>query len=155
MIDLIFFPIIYFIGILSRNSFSLRQKRMLNYAILDTIDKICNLLDVNFKRYIAAIVLTESGGDVHASGSSGEAGLMQIMPSTFEKLNKKYGFNFNFDDLYAMTPNIYTGITLFKDNLKTLNYDFFDAIMAYNVGTDLKPKDKAIKYLNKVLENAK
>lgn len=148
---------VLFIWLLSRNrnTFTNRQKSILNKAILDYISKICDLLDLPFKRYVAAIVITESYGDPDAMGSMGEIGLMQITQSTFNSLNKLYHFNFGFDELYAMANNIYVGCTLFKYNLKELNYDYFDAIKAYNVGLDLKPAEAAKKYLYKVLQNAK
>lgn len=150
----IIFGLVFLLGELLRNTFSKRQKSILNYSIIDTIDKTCNLLGVPFKRYIAAIVITESSGNPNTTGSLNEIGLMQIYKPTFDWLNGMYHFNFGYSDLYAIQPNIYVGVLLFKHNLKTLNYDFFDSIMAYNVGTDLKPRDKAIIYLNKVLRNA-
>lgn len=138
-----------------KNKFSNRQKQLLSYAVLDQISKTCDLLRVPYKRYIAAIALTESGGNQYEHGSSGEIGLMQIYKPTFDYLNKKYHFNFTFEDLYAIQPNIYVAVLLFKDNLKVLHYDLFNTIKAYNVGTDLKPVDTANYYLTKVLKNAK
>ncbi len=137
-----------------KRSFSEKQKKLLTFPILDATNKICQLLNFPFQRYVAAIILTESYGKESIIGSSGEIGIMQIMPSTFRSLDRIYHFNFTENDLYAMKPNIYVGVTLLKHNINILG-DIFDAIMSYNVGIDLKPYDKAKNYLNKVIENAK
>jgi len=147
-------PIILFLLGKDKNKFSARQKRLLRSDILVSIDQICDLLKLRYKRYIAAICLTESFGNEGVSGSSGEIGLMQIMPSTFQYLDNIYHFNFDLNDLWAIKPNIYVASTLFKHNLNHLNYDLFDTIKSYNVGVDLSPKDKATYYLKKVLNNA-
>jgi len=138
---------------LSRHSFSLKQKQLLNTAVLDYVKKLSKMHQVP-ERYIAAIILTESGGDPDLIGVDGEIGLMQIYEPTFNDFNKRHNFNFSFEDLSAMPYNIFVGTLIFKEYWKKQNYDLFDGIMSYNVGTDLKPRNKAIAYLNKVLKNA-
>ncbi len=150
----IIFGIILFLFHLRRHTASNRQKSLLTFPVLNEAKKISKLLNVPY-RYILAIILTESSGSTESTGTVGEKGLMQVTERTFNEFKQKFNLNITWDEMYAITPNIFVGSLIFKEYWKFQNYDLFDGIKSYNVGTDLKPKDKATYYLNKVLNNAR
>jgi hypothetical protein len=85
--------------------------------------------------WIRAVMAQESGGHQYLGGepitsSSGAAGLMQILPSTYEKLSARYGLG---DDPYDPHDNIMAGAGLIRELYD--RYGSPDFLAAYNVGT--------------------
>lgn len=129
-----------------------RQLERIPVEYQEYIRKAANKTGFPYQNVIAAILLTESNANMLVRGSSGEIGLMQIMPSTFQMLKKKYNLKETESDLYDPEFNIYVGTLLLKDNYKFLG-SLEKTIKAYNVGVDLKPEYAANYYYQKVLKN--
>jgi soluble lytic murein transglycosylase-like protein len=115
------------------------------------IKMFCKKFGYPYPSIVAAIIMVESYGNPTSKGGSGEFGLMQIMPRTFEMLDKIYHFNFELETLYDPLNNIVVGIHLLK-YLKSRGLSIKNQIKAYNVGEDLKPADKAKIYYDKVMK---
>jgi hypothetical protein len=77
-----------------------------------------------------AVMAVESGYDPNALGSSGEIGLMQILPSTAHML----GFVGAISDLSAPETNIHYGITYLGQAWELANHDLCTAVMKYRAG---------------------
>ena len=90
----------------------------------------------------ASIIFVESRGHKKHIGSSGEIGLMQIMPYHFKNLPKE-------EDYFNPSVNIKIGLNYLNfciSKKETLN----EAISCYNTGSNAKNINKV--YLNKVLK---
>lgn len=106
---------------------------------------------------ILAHIETESSFKVTARGTSGEYGLMQIMPDTFTwiykdilKIDVQKGYNFYIDPYY----NILAGMAYIDYLLKYWNNDEQAAIMSYNEGQGNYAKGKRVwTYYAKVTSN--
>jgi len=119
--------------------------------ISEDLKALCKRYNYPFVAVVGAIIMQESSGNPNIDGASGEIGLMQIMPNTFNALDKIYGFRFGFSDLYNPRLNMVVGIHLLK-YLREKGLSIKNQIRAFNVGEDLKPTDKAQIYLNNVLK---
>jgi soluble lytic murein transglycosylase len=111
--------------------------------------------------FLIAVILTESSFNPSASGSSGEIGLMQLMPATAKWISKKYQIEFNGpNDLANPIKNIEIGsayLAYLKNKFESRARLY---ISAYNMGpTNVKralrksivPKD----YAKKIMRNYK
>jgi hypothetical protein len=78
-----------------------------------------------------AVATIETGYTENATGSSGEIGLMQIMPTTAWML----GFHGNSTDLYDAATNIHWGVTYLARALAASNGNLCRALMKYRAGT--------------------
>ena len=86
-------------------------------------------------RWIRAVMRQESGGHQYIDGerttsSSGAAGLMQILPSTYRSLSKRYDLG---SDPYDPHDNIMAGTALIRELYD--RYGSPDFLAAYTVGT--------------------
>lgn len=77
---------------------------------------------------LRAMAAAESSGDPHAVGASGEAGLMQFMPTT----GREYGLSGA--DRFDPAASIDAAGRLTRDLLNAFKEDTHDAIRAYNAG---------------------
>ena len=87
---------------------------------------------------IVAMIITESSGKEKAVGLSGEIGLMQIMPKTFQLLKNKYRVflgDIKFSDLFDIEKNILVGSLLLYDNYKQSLRNLDLATQRYNSHT--------------------
>lgn len=83
---------------------------------------------------VKAIVAVESSGNPKAVGLLGERGLMQLMQSTFEDVNRNYNLGLSWDDMFDSQKNLTAGCHYLKwihDNYFT---DEDEMTEAYNVG---------------------
>jgi hypothetical protein len=78
-----------------------------------------------------AVATIETGYTENATGSSGEIGLMQVMPTTAWML----GFRGNTTDLYDAATNIHYGVTYLARALAASNGNLCRALMKYRAGT--------------------
>ncbi len=95
---------------------------------------------------IQAVINTESGGNPNALGSSGEVGLMQLMPTTAAY----YGISR--DQLFDPYYNIQAGASYLNDMVN--KYGLEGGIQAYNLGeTKFNKGLTSPTYLAKVMKN--
>jgi len=106
-----------------------------------------NQLPVNI---IGAIILVESNDNATLKGVSGEHGIMQVMPSTFEDIKEKYQLDFEFNQLFVKKLGVLAGMFVFYDYLLSLNFDVWNTVRAYNTGVTGSSKGKGWAYLQKV-----
>lgn len=81
------------------------------------------------ERWIYAVMRVESAGNPRAVSSKGAAGLMQIMPATWDGLRARYGLGSN---IYDVHDNIVAGAAFLREM-----YDRYGAagfLAAYNAG---------------------
>jgi hypothetical protein len=86
------------------------------------------------ERWIREVMRTESGGRLYENGelitsNAGAMGLMQVMPSTYDELRVRYGFD---DDPYDPKNNILAGTAYLREM-----YDVYGSpgfLAAYNAG---------------------
>jgi soluble lytic murein transglycosylase-like protein len=78
-----------------------------------------------------AVATIETNYTENAAGSSGEIGLMQIMPSTAWML----GFRGNSNDLFEPATNIHYGVTYLAHALAASGGNLCRALMKYRAGT--------------------
>ena len=81
------------------------------------------------ERWIRVVLHAESHGDVRAISSKGAAGLMQLMPSTWEEMRARYSLG---PDPYVPRDNIMAGAAYLR-----MMHDQFGApgfLAAYNAG---------------------
>lgn len=81
-------------------------------------------------RLAVALAYRESGLNPKAKGSSGEVGLMQVMPATAK------GMGFTPDELADPSKNIEIGLTYLKRGLEKFGGDPVLAAAGYNAGLD-------------------
>lgn len=77
-----------------------------------------------------AVMAVESGYDPHAVGTSGEIGLMQVMPSTARML----GFAGGVEALAEPSTNIHYGVTYLAGAWRLAGGDICTAAMKYRAG---------------------
>jgi soluble lytic murein transglycosylase-like protein len=77
-----------------------------------------------------AVMAVESGYDPHAVGSSGEIGLMQVLPSTARML----GFMGSLDGLAEPETNIRLGVAYLAEAWRLAGKDLCTAVMKYRAG---------------------
>jgi hypothetical protein len=77
-----------------------------------------------------AVMAVESGYDPRAIGSSGEIGLMQVLPSTARMM----GFSGSNDALAAPETNIHYGVTYLARAWRLADGDLCTAVMKYRAG---------------------
>lgn len=79
--------------------------------------------------WIRAVIEVESSWNPDAIGSSGEIGLMQILPSTAAT------YNVTADELLEPETNIETGARLLAELMRRFGTDFREVYSAYNSGS--------------------
>jgi soluble lytic murein transglycosylase len=85
--------------------------------------------------FVLAIIQTESQFNTYAKGTSGELGLMQILPQTAEWIAKKYGLPWRGkNSLYDPITNIKVGITYFAHLRSQFESRAHHYVPAYNMG---------------------
>ena len=77
-----------------------------------------------------AVAMVETGYRVDAVGSSGEVGIMQIMPATARQL----GFSGTLDDLFAPPTNIALGVEYLSRAWQASGGSICRALMKYRAG---------------------
>ncbi len=78
-----------------------------------------------------AVATIETGYTENAMGSSGEIGLMQVMPATARML----GFRSNTTELYSAATNIHYGVSYLARALAASGGNLCRALMKYRAGT--------------------
>lgn len=85
--------------------------------------------------FVLAIIQTESQFNTYAKGTSGEIGLMQILPQTGEWISKKYNIPFTTTNaLYDPITNIKIGIAYFALLRSQFESRAHHYVPAYNMG---------------------
>ncbi len=85
--------------------------------------------------FVLAIIQTESQFNTYAKGTSGEIGLMQVLPQTGEWLAKKYNLHWRGPNtLYDPIHNIKYGITYFAHLRSQFESRAHHYVPAYNMG---------------------
>lgn len=83
---------------------------------------------------VYAVIRTESNFDADAESRSGARGLMQLMPDTFNWLQKSQKDNYSNEDLFSPEVNIRYGCRYLSMMMK--RYDsLHTALCAYNAGS--------------------
>lgn len=82
---------------------------------------------------IYAVIYAESSFDKDAESSVGARGLMQIMPETFDDIQRHMNTEFTYDDLFDPKVNIRAG-TYYLSYLYSLLGDWDHTHAAYNAG---------------------
>ncbi len=82
---------------------------------------------------ICAVIYVESSFDKEAKSSAGAVGLMQIMPATFDDIQKALKTEHEYEDLYDPAVNIRAG-TYYLSYLYKLLGDWESVHAAYNAG---------------------
>ena len=82
------------------------------------------------------MIRQESQFSAFARSGKSAYGLMQILPSTAQMVNKKYSFKSNPRYLYDPKINVDTGSLYIKSllNMKNINGDLLKALISYNAG---------------------
>lgn len=85
---------------------------------------------------ILSMIRQESQFSAFARSGKSAYGLMQILPSTAQMVNKKYSFKSNPRYLYDPKINVDTGSLYIKSllNMKNINGDLLKALISYNAG---------------------
>lgn len=96
--------------------------------------------------FILAVIQTESNFNTRAKGTSGEIGLMQILPRTGEWISKKYKLPWNGDNsLYDPITNIKIGVTYFAHLRSEFESRPYQYLPAYNMGpTNMRKVSRTI-----------
>lgn len=85
--------------------------------------------------FVLAVIQTESQFNSRAKGTSGEIGLMQILPRTAEWISKKYKIPWRGDNsLYDPATNIKIGIAYFAFLRSDFESRAYHYLPAYNMG---------------------
>lgn len=85
--------------------------------------------------FVLAVIQTESNFNTRAKGTSGEIGLMQILPKTGEWIAKKYKMTWNGDSsLYDPRTNIKIGVAYFAHLRNEFDSTPYHYLPAYNMG---------------------
>lgn len=117
--------------------------------------------------FILAVIQTESTFNPKAKGTSGELGLMQILPNTAQWIAKRYGLKWKGDkSLYDPVTNVRIGIRYFAHLRKEFPRSAYHYLPAYNMGpknvrrldrkigsVDHKGKPKKREYAVRVMKN--
>jgi len=101
---------------------------------------------------ILAIIAQESNGNPNAKGTSGERGLMQLMPAALSDVNARFGTGFSFEDMYVPEKNIQAGVAYLAICRNFFYGSMQKAIQAYNAGMGnvQKNPNASIAYYNSV-----
>ncbi len=96
--------------------------------------------------FVLAVIQTESSYNPRAVGTSGERGLMQILPKTAEWISKKNGMKWKgADSLFDPATNIRIGIEYFAYLRGTFDNTSFHYVPAYNMGpTNVRRLDRSV-----------
>lgn len=124
-----------FLGYVAQNLPSENKMQSRNLATIINSESKKYKMDPLF---VTAVIKHESRFRPNATGSKGEVGLMQIMPSTAHWVNKKFKLNLKLNDqaLYDIDTNIKIG-TAYLAYLKNKNKHQKDSLVllsAYNMG---------------------
>jgi soluble lytic murein transglycosylase-like protein len=99
---------------------------------------------------IRAVIHAESAFNPNAVSSAGAAGLMQLMPSTAERMGVR--------DRFDPVQNVYGGTRYLKTLLEMFDYDIVKTLAAYNAGEQavirhggIPPYSETQSYVPKVL----
>lgn len=82
---------------------------------------------------ICAVIYAESKFNKNAKSSAGAIGLMQIIPETFDDVQKYMDTSYSYEDLYDPRVNIFAG-TCYLSYLYSLLGDWDETHAAYNAG---------------------
>jgi soluble lytic murein transglycosylase-like protein len=101
---------------------------------------------------ITGQICIESSGNTQAVGSSGERGLLQVMPDALSDVNNRYGLGYSFDDLFTPEYGMEAGVGYLKIQLDSFG-NIRDALRAYNAGATNARKNSSAGagYADKVL----
>ena len=125
-----------------RRLYQARERAAQEYQLLverhtvkyrDYIEKYAAENDVH-PAFIAAIILRESSYDPTAESSVGARGLMQIMPDTYEFVNRKLDDGATWDDMYDAETNIRYGCWYIGYLSEIFNGDPIKIACAYHAG---------------------
>lgn len=96
--------------------------------------------------FVLAVIQTESSFNPLAKGTSGEIGLMQILPKTAEWIAKKYKIPWHGEkSLNDPATNVRLGITYFSHLRSTFESKAYHYLPAYNMGpTNVRRIDRSI-----------
>lgn len=85
--------------------------------------------------FVLAVIQTESNFNTRAKGTSGEIGLMQVLPKTGEWIAKKYKLPWNGpNSLYDPITNIRIGVAYFAHLRNEFDSRAYQYLPAYNMG---------------------
>lgn len=140
---------ILFIAVIGAGAYFLPKARIMNYlqifdVYFELAYKYANVYNVPVK-YVLAVIKQESSGNMLATGSTGDYGLMQITKPALIDYNLATGKNYNlFTMLISAKKNLEVGTWYLKWCKKFLNSNWYDAFRAYNAGVgNVKRSDKA------------
>jgi soluble lytic murein transglycosylase-like protein len=105
-------------------------------TIQTNYSSLISYLSVKYGIPVAVItgqIAVESAGNTQAVGSSGERGLLQVMPDALTDVNQRYGLGYSFDDLFTPEYGMEAGVAYLKIQLDAFG-DIRDALRAYNAG---------------------
>jgi len=138
------------------------MKKDINKIVKKILNKYSDISFLEGKKFgipreiILAIIAQESGGEPNIRGSSGEYGLMQLMPDTGKEIAKELHFSLNsLEDLFDPMINIKFG-TYYLSKMKKMcadakDKDPFNYLAAYNGGFGRREKSICQEYKLKVL----
>jgi len=112
---------------------STRVKIRLNPVLVEKIETISDTVGAP-ANVVGAIVVTESGGDILATGKAGERGLMQLTEIALEDVNQHRGTNFKMNQMFSADQNIAAGSMFLALQISRFDGFLDDAIRAYNGG---------------------
>ena len=132
----------------NRNRPSRKVRRFLSESLINDIEEISAKVGVP-ARIVAAIVAVESAGYPLAVGAAGERGLMQITPAALQDVNRYYGTDYTFDQMFSGILNLYVGSLFLKLQYQRMG-NWQDAIRAYNAGERGAREGRGYEYLERV-----
>jgi soluble lytic murein transglycosylase-like protein len=105
------------------------------------------------EKRLRAMIIAESSVEATATGAAGERGLLQLMPAALADVNRSYGLNFTWEDMYVPERNIEAGAAYLT--LKYREAGSWDAAtQCYNVGYGAWSLDntKGSDYLSRIYD---
>lgn len=126
-----------------------KAKKWLSQETIDLINQFCDEYLVP-KGLIASMVLAESWDNPLKTGTVGEIGILQVTEGAFNEVKNYFKVNYQYNQLYVKKLGLLTGILYLKLLHEKYNLSWKNAVKAYNVGPDLKPKEAAERYWQKV-----
>ncbi|UMZ73639.1 stalk domain-containing protein [Natranaerofaba carboxydovora] len=86
---------------------------------------------------VLGLIQVESNFDPENVGSvAGARGLLQVMPSTAERVANSHGYEFNSELLFDAKYNIKIGTTYLKERYEKYDGDLHRVLSAYNMGSE-------------------